>query len=71
MLKRAVVEAVREGRFHIYPIQTAAEGIAILTGMSAGEPNRFGNYPATTVYGRAQKKLKQFFDRTQKQHNVA
>jgi lon-related putative ATP-dependent protease len=71
MLKRAVVEAVREGRFHIYPIQTAAEGIAILTGMPAGEPNRFGNYPATTVYGRAQKKLKQFFDRTQKQRNMA
>jgi len=71
MLKRTVVEAVREGRFHIYPIQTAAEGIAILTGMPAGEPNRFGNYPATTVYGRAQKKLKQFFDRTQKQRNMA
>ena len=71
MLKRAVVEAVREGRFHIYPIQTVAEGIAILTGMPAGEPNRFGNYPVATVYGRAQKKLKQFFDRTQKQHNAA
>lgn len=70
MLKRAVVDAVREGRFHIYPIRTAAEGIAILTGMPAGEPNRYGNYPAATVYGRAQKKLKQFFDRTQKQRNA-
>lgn len=71
MLKRAVVEAVRAGRFHIYPIETVAEGITILTGMPAGKPNRFGNYPATTVYGRAQKTLKQFFDRTQKQRNPA
>ncbi len=70
MLKRAVVDAVREGRFHIYPIHTASEGIAILTGMPAGEPNRFGTYPAATVYGRAQKKLKQYFDRTQKQRNA-
>jgi lon-related putative ATP-dependent protease len=70
MLKRAVVDAVREGRFHIYPIHTASEGIAILTGMPAGEPNRYGNYPAATVYGRAQKKLKQYFDRTQKQRNA-
>lgn len=71
MLKRAVVDAVREGRFHIYPIHTASEGIAILTGMPAGEPNRFGTYPAATVYGRAQKKLKQYFDRTQKQQRNA
>ncbi len=70
MLKRAVVDAVCEGRFHIYPIHTASEGIAILTGMPAGEPNRFGTYPAATVYGRAQKKLKQYFDRTQKQRNA-
>lgn len=71
MLKRAVVDAVREGRFHIYPIHTASEGIAILTGMPAGEPNRFGTYPAATVYGRAQKKLKHYFDRTQKQQRNA
>jgi lon-related putative ATP-dependent protease len=71
MLKRAVVDAVREGRFHIYPIHTASEGIAILTGMPAGEPNRFGTYPVATVYGRAQKKLKHYFDRTQKQQRNA
>jgi predicted ATP-dependent protease len=71
MLKRAVVDAVREGRFHIYPIHSASEGIAILTGMPAGEPNRFGTYPAATVYGRAQKKLKHYFDRTQKQQRNA
>lgn len=66
MLKRAVVEAVREGKFHIYPISTVAEGMAILTGMPAGEPNRYGNYPAATVFGRVQKKLKHYFDRAQK-----
>jgi lon-related putative ATP-dependent protease len=37
MLKEEVVEAVKEGRFHIYPVETIDEGIEILTGIPAGE----------------------------------
>jgi len=32
VLKDEVIEAVREGRFHIYSIETIEEGVAILTG---------------------------------------
>jgi lon-related putative ATP-dependent protease len=37
MLKEEVVEAVKDGRFHIYPVETIDEGIEILTGIPAGE----------------------------------
>jgi lon-related putative ATP-dependent protease len=37
MLKEEVVEAIKEGRFHIYPVKTIDEGIEILTGVQAGE----------------------------------
>lgn len=38
MLKSEVVEAVRSGKFHIYPIRTIDEGMEILTGVKAGAP---------------------------------
>ena len=37
MLKQAVVDAVRAGKFAIYPIATVDEGIEVLTGVPAGE----------------------------------
>ena len=57
MLKREVIRAVEEGRFHIYPVETIEAGIEILTGVPAGVPDEKGNYPLESVYGRVQKKL--------------
>lgn len=36
MLKKEIVDAVRESRFHIFPVRTIDEGIEILTGTKAG-----------------------------------
>ncbi|MBE0426608.1 MAG: AAA family ATPase [Nitrospirae bacterium] len=49
MLKKEVVEAVREGKFSIYPIQKVDEGLEIMTGMKVGEPGEDGTYPESTV----------------------
>ncbi|GAB4388266.1 MAG: ATP-binding protein [Thermodesulfovibrionales bacterium] len=49
MLKNEVVEAVREGRFSIYPIDRMEDGIEILTGMPAGEPLEDGSFPEGTL----------------------
>ncbi len=57
MLRRDIVEAAQDGRFHIYPVETIEEGLELLTGMDAGEPDEDGLYPAETVYGRAQRRL--------------
>jgi len=49
MLRQDVVEAVKKGRFHIYPVETVDQGIEILTGVPAGERDKQGNYPEGTI----------------------
>lgn len=49
MLREDVIAAVREGKFHIYAIDTVDDGIEILTGLKAGKPNARGEYPKGTV----------------------
>ncbi len=49
MLKKDVVEAVKEGKFFIYPIQRVDEGIEIITGMQVGELKDDGTYPEGTI----------------------
>jgi lon-related putative ATP-dependent protease len=56
--------AVKAGKFHIWSVKTIAEGIELLTGVPAGTMNRHGNFPAGTVFGAAQGKLKKFFQRS-------
>jgi predicted ATP-dependent protease len=38
MLRHDVVEAIRAGRFHVYPITHIDQGLALLTGVPAGDP---------------------------------
>jgi predicted ATP-dependent protease len=51
MLRHDVVEAVAQGKFHVYPITTIDEGIEVLTGMAAGQADDEGHYPAQTING--------------------
>lgn len=51
MLRRDVIEAVEAGQFHIYPVETIDQGIELLTGIPAGEPDEEGNYPEGTING--------------------
>src|SRR6266581_7967815 len=37
MLRHDVVEAIREGRFHVYPITHVDQGLTLLTGVPAGD----------------------------------
>ncbi len=64
MLGKEVVDAVKRRDFHVYQVSTVEEGIEILTGVPAGKADKDGNYPAGTVYGAVQKKLKQYFNRS-------
>ncbi len=60
VLKDEVVDAVKDGVFHIYPIAHINEGIELLTGVPAGERGRNGKFPADSVHGRVMKKLVDF-----------
>jgi len=57
MLNEEVVEAVRQGRFHIYPVGTIDEGIEVLTGVNAGQLRGDGTYEPGTVHYRVNKRL--------------
>jgi lon-related putative ATP-dependent protease len=57
MLKRDVVEAVKQGLFHVWPIERVEEGITILTGMEAGERHPDGTYPAGTLFRKVDERL--------------
>ncbi len=59
MLREDVVEAVKKGEFHIYPVNTIDEGIAILTGKEAGERQEDGTYPEGTVNYHVNAKLEE------------
>jgi len=60
MLAPRVVAAVAEGRFRIHAIEHVTEGIELLTGVAAGEPDAAGHYPHGSVLGHAQDALLAF-----------
>jgi lon-related putative ATP-dependent protease len=49
MLREDVVQAVKDGRFHIYAVESIAGGIELLTGVPAGEMDEEGNYPEGSI----------------------
>ncbi|NOT41560.1 MAG: AAA family ATPase [Alphaproteobacteria bacterium] len=57
MLDRAIVEAVAAGKFHVFSVATIDEGIALLTGVAAGERAADGRYPKDTINRRVEDKL--------------
>ena len=59
VLKEEVVQAVKEGRFHIYAASTIDEGIEILTGVPAGTPRNNGTYKKGTVHYLVEQRLKE------------
>jgi len=49
MLRQDLVEAVEEGQFHIYPVETVDQGLELLTGLPIGERDKEGNFPEGSV----------------------
>lgn len=59
-LSTEVVQAVKDGKFHIYAITTIDEGIELLTGVPAGSRDENGNFPAGTINYLVYQKLKKY-----------
>jgi len=68
MLREEVVEAVKQGHFHIYSAKTINEGIEILTGVSAGKRQKDGTYPKSTVNYLIDRRLKEMAERLKNFH---
>jgi ATP-dependent Lon protease len=59
LLRTDVNEAIKAGKFHIYPVKTISEGIEILTGVPGGRRLSRGGFTAGSVFDKTNKKLHQ------------
>lgn len=66
MLRQDVIDAVEQGRFHIYAVKSIDEGIEILTGMQAGAMDEQGNYPPDSINGKVCSRLKELAEKQRK-----
>jgi predicted ATP-dependent protease len=57
MLRRDVMDAVRRGAFHVWPVSSIDEGLRILTGVEAGLRRPDGSYEEGSVHALVQARL--------------
>ena len=69
MLKKEVIKAVKESKFHIYAIEHVDEGIEILTGMASGVKTNLGEYSKNTINFFVSEKLKKVSTSEKKYEN--
>jgi lon-related putative ATP-dependent protease len=62
MLGEEVVQAVRDGKFSIWAVDSVDQGIEILTGVPAGDHAPDGTYPEGSIHSRVAKKLQGYAD---------
>ena len=60
MLRGDVVDACATGRFAVWPVETVDQGIALLTGLPAGERGADEAYPAGSVNRLVEDRLRSF-----------
>ncbi|MGD2115492.1 MAG: ATP-binding protein [Acidobacteriota bacterium] len=66
MLRDDVVDAVREGRFHVWPVETVDQGMRLLTGLPMGERDAAGRYPEGSVNARVEARLVELAEQARK-----
>jgi lon-related putative ATP-dependent protease len=66
MLKGQVIDAVRDGKFHVYAISTADQALEILTGMPAGERGPDGAFPENSFNRLVEDKLTELSEQARK-----
>src|SRR4051812_15432052 len=63
MLREDVVQAVRDGTFHVYGVSTVDEALELLTGVPAGQKGTDGTCPPGSINALVQAKLRDFAER--------
>lgn len=56
-LAQDVADAIREGQFHIWPVESADQALALLLDAEAGEAGADGAFPSGSIHGRAAARL--------------
>lgn len=60
MLRAEVREAVAQGRFRVFAVSWVDEALALLTGLSRGEPDARGGFPEGSLDARVAERLSHF-----------
>lgn len=63
LLRDDILQAVKDGRFHVYAIGTVNQGIEILTGRMAGSRRADGAFPPGSINARVEEKLANYASR--------
>ncbi|HXV75762.1 MAG TPA: ATP-binding protein [Candidatus Polarisedimenticolaceae bacterium] len=71
MLREEVVEAVREGRFHVWSVETIEQGLGVLTDVEPGQLGGDGRYPEGSIYRRVDDRLARLAEEVRKYGNAA
>ncbi|RMG51835.1 MAG: ATP-binding protein [Acidobacteria bacterium] len=66
MLKKEVIEAIRNRQFHIYPVRTVDEAAELLTGLSAGQRGDDGQFEPGTLNYLVDRRLKELAEQLEK-----
>lgn len=60
VLRGDVAQAVRDGKFAVYSLETIEDAVELFLNMPAGAPDASGSYPADSVFGRVAARLEEF-----------
>ncbi len=64
MLNEDVMQAVAEGNFHIWAMETIDQGLALFSGLAVGVLDEQGNYPDDSLNGQVMRALAAFEEAT-------
>lgn len=62
MLRDDVVEACRQGQFHVWAVRTIDEGLEVLTGVKAGRRGKNGEFTRNSVHAQVAARLRAMAD---------
>jgi predicted ATP-dependent protease len=63
VLRADVARAVEDGSFHLYAVSSVAQGVEVLTGIPSGERDESGRFPASSVFGRVERRIIEIAER--------
>ena len=66
MLNKEIVESCKNGEFSVYAIGKIEDGVGLFFGIEAGTPDKNGNYPSTSLFGKVSIRLKKLVDLNKK-----
>lgn len=71
MLNDEVVDAVKNGQFHIWAVETVADGIEILTGVPAGNiRNEDGDFPKGSIFAKVEERFNRMYQTARNRSNA-